>query len=165
PDQLESAIHSFAERCGLLEIKSWTRERVQQVTLSVVERAKEASSNPDIERQEGCGRYKLRRDTILTRLPISGGDARCLGLVQLNPDPLQREDRKRDKNRKRKRLERRRKGQQPRDKYLASSTTVAQPWLQIGMSRSGWYRKGKNKDHPPKVANDPGDKLGSEDAV
>lgn len=145
PVQLENAIVAFAQDTGLIDIDGWSRYRVLQVTRSVVARAHEDASGAAGIGSDGQGRYQLRSETILERLPITAEEARALQLVHLNPDPQQKANHRRKQDRERQQRRRRGKGQTSRADYEANSVTQQKPWAAAGMARSTWYKKGLHR--------------------
>ncbi|WP_026988486.1 hypothetical protein [Fodinicurvata fenggangensis] len=145
PSRLENSIVSFATESGLLDIRGWTRNRVKQVTQSVVKRAYNEATDGTNNPAEGQGRYKLSKAWILQGLGITSAEAQSLGLVHLNPDPEQCERHRREVNRQRQERHRRKRGQRSRADYEENSASRQKPWEAHGMSRSAWYKKGLHK--------------------
>lgn len=152
PRQLENAILAFARDTGLLDISGWTRHRVLEVTGTVIRRAHEGASGSAPE--WGQGRYLLTSRAILDQLPITAADARALGLIHLNPCPIQKARHRKTADRERQQRRRRASGQKSRDDYEADSRSRQKPWEALGIARSTWYRKGMHKTPAPEPTSD-----------
>lgn len=107
---------------------------VSAVIKSALQRAEAAyAPNPNVD-----GRLNYSGATIAELLDVSDPLARQLQLRQI----FSREERKR-RDQERLTARRREQGVRPREEYLAKNTVSAQkPWLDQGISRSTWYRRG-----------------------
>ncbi len=107
---------------------------VAAVIKSALKRAEAAyASNPNVD-----GRLNYSGATIAELLGVTDLQARQLQLRQV----YSVEERNR-RNKDRLTSRRRQQGVQPREEYLAKNTISArQPWLDHGISKSTWYRRG-----------------------
>jgi hypothetical protein len=89
---------------------------------------------------------RWRADKLAWRLRLTAADRSALRITTIgaiDASKGQRSARRRERDRKRKMLNRRASGAQPRPEYEAQSLERAQPWTMLGISRRTWYRHGK----------------------
>lgn len=142
-EMLPSSIMGFAREAGLLDIPSWSPQRVEQVTSSVVRRARSEA------REGGSSQYKQRRASIIELLGITPAQAEDLDLTQLDPSDERRKQRSIEANRQRQEKHRRQQGSMPREDYLAGSLARSRPWEALDISRSAWYKRGLHRQPLP----------------
>jgi len=99
---------------------------------------------------------KFTADTLGWRLGLTGDERHELGITTIGAVGISKDQRTRFRKIKRAfaaRACRRQKGAQLRGLYEAHSATRRQPWVQLGISRSTWYRRGR--PDPSKVRSSP----------
>jgi hypothetical protein len=98
---------------------------------------------------------KYTADVLGWRLKLNGDERHELGIKTIGAVGVSKADRaafRKLKAKLRAQGRRRDEGALPRGLYEANSLRRTQPWLELGISRSTWYRAGKPDPNPPAKA-------------
>jgi hypothetical protein len=130
----------YADGHPAKRITSWVRLRAPWMTVAELDALiTEAIAKPK----------RWRADKLAWRLRLTAADRSALRITTIgaiDANRAQRLARRRERDRKRKMLNRRASGAQPRTEYERASVERLQPWTMLGISRRTWYRRQRGTD-------------------
>lgn len=130
----------YADGHPAKRITQWVRLRAPWMTVAELDALiAEALTKPK----------RWRADKLAWRLRLTAADRKALRITTIgaiDASKAQRLARRRERDRKRKALQRAAAGAKPRAEYERQSVERAKPWIMLGISRRTWYRRHRGTD-------------------